>query len=101
MTTRAQVAADMAAIRDRRPTDAALRRKQIDDDVARFRLSRRPGTPERIAAPRPRPAPGRPMPKRPSPTEESPLERAQAAEKKRCADALTLALAQRRRGGRR
>ena len=99
MTTRAQVAADMAAIRDRRPTDAALRRKQIDDDVARFRLSRRPGTPERVGAPSgPRPAPGRPMPKRP--TEESTLERAQAAEKKRCEDAVALALAQ-RRGGRR
>ena len=36
----AQIAADMAAIRAGRPTGAALRRKQLDADMAR--LSRRP-----------------------------------------------------------
>lgn len=62
MTTRQQVDVDPAAIRDRRPTDAAQRRKQIDADVARLR---RAATLERAAVKSPsRPLPARPRPSR-------------------------------------
>ena len=42
MTTREQIDADRAALRDGRPTDAARRRQQIDEDMARMLSIRRP-----------------------------------------------------------
>ena len=84
--TQAQVAADMAAIRAGQPTDAARRRKLLDEDVARVLSIRRP--PVRPTAPALPPADSdRPPPRRflhrstPKPTTAMPPKRLTAAQR--------------------